>query len=146
MKVQSSFVCVFVNSWGSSLGFPVGASGKESACQCRRRQDSDAVPGSGRSPGEGNSHPPRYSCMENPMNWDFRGAWQATVHKGGKESDTTEQLILQPVGQAPDSGPPAPRGEGGEPPKATQPGVAPGTCGSQVSSLREDVVWGGVRG
>ena len=37
-KVQSSFVCVFVNSWGSSLSFPVGASGKESACQCRRRK------------------------------------------------------------------------------------------------------------
>ena len=80
------------------------------------------------------------------MNWDFRGAWRATVHKGGKESDTTEQLILQPVGQAPDSGQPSPCGKGGEPPKATQSGVAPGTCGSQVSRLREDVVWGGVRG
>ena len=51
------------------------------------------------------------------MNWDFRGAWRATVHKGGKESDTTEQLILQPVGQAPDSGQPSPCGKGGEPPR-----------------------------
>ena len=37
------------------------------------------------------------------MNWDFREARRATVHKGGKESDTTEQLILQAVGQAPGS-------------------------------------------
>ena len=28
-------------------------------------------------PGEGNSYPLQYSCLENPMD---RGAWQATVH------------------------------------------------------------------
>ena len=43
------------------------------------------VPGSGRSPGEGNGNPPQYSCLENPMD---RGAWQATVH-GVAELDTT---------------------------------------------------------
>ena len=31
------------------------------------------IPGSGRSPGEGNSKPLQYSCLENPM---VRGAWQ----------------------------------------------------------------------
>ena len=35
------------------------------------------IPGSGRSPGEGNGNPLQYPCLENPMN---RGAWQATVH------------------------------------------------------------------
>jgi len=35
------------------------------------------IPGSGRSPGEGNGTPLHYSCLENPMD---RGAWQATVH------------------------------------------------------------------
>ena len=34
-------------------------------------------PGSGRSPGEGNSNPLQYSCLENPTD---RGAWWATVH------------------------------------------------------------------
>ena len=29
----------------------------------------------------------QYSCLENPMD---REAWQATVHKGHKKSDTTE--------------------------------------------------------
>ena len=39
--------------------------------------DTVLTPGSGRSPGEGNSNPLQYSCLENPMD---RGAWRATVH------------------------------------------------------------------
>ena len=35
-----------------------------------------SIPGSGRSPGEGNGNPHQYSCLENPMD---RGAWWATV-------------------------------------------------------------------
>ena len=35
------------------------------------------LPGSGRSPGEGNGNPLQYSCLENPID---RGAWRATVH------------------------------------------------------------------
>ena len=35
------------------------------------------IPGSGRSPEEGNGTPLQYSFLENPMD---RGAWQATVH------------------------------------------------------------------
>ena len=36
-----------------------------------------SIPGSGRSPREGNGTPLQYSCLENPMDG---GAWQATVH------------------------------------------------------------------
>ena len=36
-----------------------------------------SIPESGRSPGEGNSYPLQYSCLEDPMDW---GARQATVH------------------------------------------------------------------
>ena len=39
--------------------------------------DVGAIPGSGRSPGGGNSSPVQYSRLENPMD---RGAWQATIH------------------------------------------------------------------
>ena len=39
--------------------------------------DSGLIPGSGRSPGEGNGNPLQYSCLENPRD---RGAWRATVH------------------------------------------------------------------
>ena len=49
-------------------------SGKESACNVG---DLGSIPGSGRSPGEGNGNPLQYSCLENPMNG---GDWWATVH------------------------------------------------------------------
>ena len=35
----------------------------------------DLIPGSGRSPGEGNGNPRQYSCLGNPMD---RGAWWAS--------------------------------------------------------------------
>ena len=57
------------------MGFPGGSDKKESACNAG---DSGSIPGSGRSPGEGNGNPLQYSCLENPMN---RGAWWATVHR-----------------------------------------------------------------
>ena len=34
--------------------------------------DPSSIPGSGRSPGEGNGNPLQYSCLENPMDG---GAW-----------------------------------------------------------------------
>ena len=39
--------------------------------------DLGLIPGSGRSPGEGNGNPLQYSCLENSMDG---GAWWATVH------------------------------------------------------------------
>jgi len=37
------------------------------------------MPGSGRSPGEGNGYPLQYSCLEDSMD---RGAWwRTTVHR-----------------------------------------------------------------
>ena len=38
--------------------------------------DPGSISGSGRSPGERNSNPLQYSCLENPMD---REAWQATI-------------------------------------------------------------------
>ena len=58
----------------STIGFPHSSVIKESACNAG---DPGSIPGSGRSPGEGNGNPLQYSCLENPMD---RGAWQATVH------------------------------------------------------------------
>ena len=71
----------------NNLGFPGGASGKEPTCQCRRLKRHGSIPGSGRSPGEGNGNLLQYSCLENPM--DFRGAQWATAH-GVAELDMTE--------------------------------------------------------
>ena len=47
--------------------------------------DSSSIPGSGRSPGEGNGNPIQDSCLENPTD---KGTWQAIVHVA-KELDTT---------------------------------------------------------
>ena len=56
------------------MGLPRWLSGKASTCNAR---DTGSIPGSGRSPGEGNGNPHQYSCLENPMDG---GAWWATVH------------------------------------------------------------------
>ena len=49
---------------GGGLGFLGGSDGKESAYNAG---DWASVPGSGRSPGEGNGNPLQYSCLENSM-------------------------------------------------------------------------------
>ena len=55
------------------MGFPGDTDGKEPAMQ----EDPDSIPGSGRSPGEGNGNPLEYSTLENPME---REVWQVTIH------------------------------------------------------------------
>ena len=47
---------------------------KASACNVG---DLGSIPGSGRSPGEGNGNPLQFSHLENPLDG---GAWWATVH------------------------------------------------------------------
>ena len=53
----------------SIMGFPGGSEGKASACSAG---DLGSIPGSGRSPEEGNGNPLQYSCLENPMDGE---AW-----------------------------------------------------------------------
>ena len=45
-------------------GFPDSSEDKESLCNVR---EPGLIPGWGRYPGEGNSNPLRYSCLENSM-------------------------------------------------------------------------------
>ena len=58
-----------INQLGKFGRDPGGSEGKASACNAG---DLGSIPGSGRSPGEGNSNPLQYSCLENPMD---REAW-----------------------------------------------------------------------
>ena len=58
----------------TSAHLPSGADGEESAC---RVGDQSLIPGSERSPGEGNGYPLQYSCLENSM--DREALW-VTVH------------------------------------------------------------------
>ena len=57
-----------------NMGFPGGSDGKESTCNTG---EWSSIPGSVRSPGEGNGNPLQYPWLENSMD---RGAWWATVH------------------------------------------------------------------
>ena len=52
-----------------ALDFPDGLDGKASAYNV---EDLGLIPGSGRSSGEGNGNPLRYSCLEDPMDG---GTW-----------------------------------------------------------------------
>ena len=56
------------------VGFPGGATCKESTCQCRRR--SGCRFHAGRPPGEGSGEPLQYPRLEHPA---VRGGWWATV-------------------------------------------------------------------
>ena len=60
-KINHSF------GWGLQ-DFPGGSEGKASVYN---EGDLGSIPGSGRSPGEGNGNPLQYYCLENPMD---RGA------------------------------------------------------------------------
>ena len=75
----------FIGPWDSNFvliyGFPGGSEGKASACNAGAL---GSIPGSGRSPGEGNGNSLQCSCLKNPMDG---GAWTATVH-GVTQSQT----------------------------------------------------------
>ena len=66
------------------MDFPGSSNGKESACNAR---DLGLIPGSGRTPGEGQHNPLQCSCLDSRQ--EEPGGLQST---GGKELDTTEQL------------------------------------------------------
>ena len=68
------------------MGFPGGLDGKEFACNVG---DLDSIPGFGKSPGEGNGNPLRYSCQENPHG---QGSLVSYSPWDRKESNMTEQL------------------------------------------------------
>ena len=70
------FLCLTYFTSYNHLWLPWWLSGK--ACNARSE---GSIPGSGRSPGEGNGNPLQDSCLGNPMD---RGAWRATVHEVAK--------------------------------------------------------------
>ena len=92
-KITINYLCtlfhyIFMSAYDlssilPSTCFPGGSDGKASACIAG---DLGLIPGSGRSPGEGNGNPLQYSCLENSMD---KGAWQATIHETAKDSDIT---------------------------------------------------------
>ena len=68
------------------MGFPGGSALKNLPVNAEDAGDVGSIPGSVRSPGEGNGNSLQYACLENPMD---RGDWWATVHGITIESDMT---------------------------------------------------------
>ena len=79
---------IFSFSGRKTTDFPGGSEVKASACNAG---DPSSIPGSGRSPGEGNDNPLQYSCLGNPMD---RGAWWAMVHGVAESSETSMSRSL----------------------------------------------------
>ena len=71
------------------MGFPGGIGKKNPSASAGDIRDTNWIPGSGRSPGEGLGNPLQYSCLENPMD---RGGWRATVHKAAESWTQLKQL------------------------------------------------------
>ena len=63
------------------LGFPDGASGKESSCQCRRHKRRRFNPWVRKTPWRRAWQPTPVFLPENPMD---RGGWWATFHRVAK--------------------------------------------------------------
>ena len=63
-----------VSGTSLSMDFPGGSASKESACNVG---DLGSIPGSGRSPGEGNGNTFLDSCLENSMDVEEPGGLQS---------------------------------------------------------------------
>ena len=60
----------------------VAQNGKESACNVG---DHGSIPGSGRSPGEGNGKLLQYSCLGNPWTEEPGGLQSTGLHRAGHD-------------------------------------------------------------
>ena len=76
-----SIYCVLKCPMYRVLGFPEASQNslvvKNLPATVGDARNMSSIPGSGRSPGEGNGNPLQYWCLENSMD---RGDWWATVH------------------------------------------------------------------
>ena len=89
-----SFMTFIILSYIPSMGFPGGSVVKNPPANAR---DADSIPGSGSSPGEGNSNPLEYSYLGNPMD---RGTWWATPtwgHKRVRHNLATKHVLWMSV-------------------------------------------------
>ena len=55
------------HKWKKVMRFWDSSGGSEVKASASNVRDQGLIPGSGRSPGEGNGNPLQYSCLENPM-------------------------------------------------------------------------------
>ena len=99
-SLQSRYRCVITSCVFClhPINTPLPTGGSDGKTSAYNAGDPGSIPGSGRSPGEGNGNPPQYSCLENPMEG---GSWWATVHGVAKSqtglSDFTHSALVTAV-------------------------------------------------
>ena len=71
-------------------GFPGDSNGKESACNAG---DPGSIPGSGRSPREGNGNPLQYSCLEIPWTEEPCRLQFMESHRVGRNCATNTKTL-----------------------------------------------------
>ena len=76
------------------MGFPGGSAGKESACNAG---DLGLIPGLGRSPGEGNGYPLRYSGLENLMDCIVHGVAKSRTKLSDFHLDLNKGVRQLPI-------------------------------------------------
>ena len=72
------------------MGFPDGSDSKETACNAG---DWDLIPGSGRSPEEGNGNPVQYSCLESPRGQRCPTGYSPRHHKKLDPTEATNKKL-----------------------------------------------------
>ena len=88
-----SFIKTRIWFSGSNNNLPIagGTVVKNMPANAEVISNTGSAPGSGRSPGVGNSNQLQCSCLENSMD---RGAWQATVHGVAKSQTLLSDYIF----------------------------------------------------
>ena len=76
------------------LNFLSSIGGSEVKASASSAGNLGSIPGSGRSPGEGNGTPLQYFYLENPMD---RGAWEAVVHGITKSRTRLSDFTFTPA-------------------------------------------------
>ena len=71
------------------MGFLAGSAVKNPPAKAGDLRDTGSIPELGRYPGEGNSNPLQYSCLEDSMDG---GAWWATAHTAAQSQTQLKQL------------------------------------------------------
>ena len=71
------------------IGFPDGSVNPRASAE-----DVGSIPGSGRSPGEGNGNPVQYSCLENPWTEEPGGLQSQGLQETGFSNQTATNTVL----------------------------------------------------
>ena len=92
--------CTQPENTTATVSFPGGSLVKNPPAGDKNAGDTDSIPGSGRSPGEGNGNPLQYSCLGNPMDrgaagYSLWGSKRVRHNLVTKQQQTATRVTMQ---------------------------------------------------